>query len=183
MTMTRACLLFFGAFALTGACARDQDPSAPVDGSIDFRTPATNPVTPPGTIVPVPPQRPANEVARFQNSGINDRRRVVISDPVTWAAVWAQANATNLQPPPVPAIDFDTEVVVLASMGTKNSGGYSIDIISAAVVDGQLRVVVRETSPGPGCMRTAALTAPVHIVRAPHGGAPAFIEQSFTRNC
>jgi hypothetical protein len=56
--------------------------------------------------------------------------------------------------------------------------------MSAAVSEGRLRVVVRETSPGPMCGVTAALTAPVHMVRVPRSdGAPVFIEQATTRSC
>jgi hypothetical protein len=108
----------------------------------------------------------------------------VITDAGMWASVWQQVTQNQLPAPALPEVDFDSEVVVLASMGTRNSGGYSIVITSASVVNGQVRIAVQESSPGQNCAVTGALTAPVHIVRVPRlTTTPMFVEQATTTTC
>jgi len=156
-----------------------------MDSVVDQKTPVVS--VPPGVGTPQNPignESAVRVIVRLQHSGMNARRRSVITDAGTWSAVWQQVHQVYGSPPALPDVDFANEAVVLASMGTQRSGGYAIDIMSAAASEGRLRVVVRETSPGSMCGVTAALTAPVHIVRVPRtDGAPVFIEQSTTRSC
>jgi hypothetical protein len=52
-----------------------------------------------------------------------DSMRVAISDTETLRRLWEQATAETPPPkPPVPAIDFSTDMVLLVSAGRRNSG-------------------------------------------------------------
>jgi hypothetical protein len=183
--MLRPFLLLLGAIGTLTACRSDPVP-APLDSNVDQQHPVGIPGgnasgTP--TRDPIGRESTVRQIVRLQYSGINDRRRTVITDAETFAATWQQAYRNQEPPPQLPEIDFAKDVVVLASMGTRSSGGYSIDI-TAEVSEARLRVIVLETSPGPTCAVTAALTAPVHMVLAPRtGGSPIFVEETRTRNC
>lgn len=126
------------------------------------------------------------EVTRYLYSGINDRRRLYIKDEETWTALWSEVTAHVGPKPEVPFIDFGNEAVVVVSMGTRPTGGYSINVesVSESESDGTLYVEVVEVSPGPSCVVTQAESAPVHAVRVPlRNGSVQFIERASTRNC
>src|SRR5687768_9404107 len=107
------------------------------------------------------------EVAQYLYTGIRDRRRIAITTTAAWTALWQEVTAPYQPPPPVPVIDFDAEDVLVASMGSRGSGGYTIAIESVHEADGKVYVTVREVSPGSSCVTTAAITSPVAAVRFP----------------
>jgi hypothetical protein len=126
----------------------------------------------------------SQEVAQYLYTGIRDRRRLFIDDAASWTALWAEVTAPYQPPPPLPAIDFNTESVIVAAMGQRHSGGYAIAIESVHEADGKVYVTVREQSPGSACVVTGALTAPVAAVRIPRRDATSvFVERTETHNC
>jgi hypothetical protein len=100
-------------------------------------------------------------------SGYTSPERRVIAAPADWAAAWSQIHAGRTPVPALPAVDFSRDVVILAAMGTRRSTGFSIVIDEVRVLAGTFYVRVTETSPGRNCAVGAAITAPVHAVRAP----------------
>jgi hypothetical protein len=117
-------------------------------------------------------------------SGLTERERIVVRDASTWAALWPRILGSHRPMPPVPSVDFAREMVVVASMGTRSSGGYTIAIDSVFVARDTLRVVVREQSPGPRCGTTAALTMPVALARLERSELPvSFISRAAVRDC
>ena len=126
---------------------------------------------------------PIEEVARGTYTGIEDRRRVVIRTQADWEAFWNELTRTISPPEPAPAIDFSRRMVIAAAMGTRSSGGFTIDIVSVRARD-MIAVEVLETSPGPSCAVTMALTAPVTAVSVERrDGQVNFIERAETRDC
>lgn len=124
------------------------------------------------------------ELVREYYSGVGSRQRAVIRDGVTWAGFFSEVMRTRQPQPPVPGVDFGEDMVIAAAMGTRPSGGHAIRIDGVYESDGDLYVVVRQVSPGPGCLTTAALTAPVVAVRTPrHTGAVRFVEREETLTC
>jgi len=103
--------------------------------------------------------------ATRSSSGFQDRARVVIEDPHTFAAVWAVLEHGHEPKTEPPAVSFFPERVIVAAMGARTSGGYSITIEGAFVKDGRLFVVVHERSPGADCVVTQAATQPVTVVQ------------------
>ncbi len=162
----RSVLLAIALGALSAGCQTMAEPRVPGDATL------------------LQTQAVPSEVAQYLYTGVPDRRRLLVSGAEAWSDLWAEATAIYQPPPAVPQIDFGTEAVVIASMGTRPSGGYSIAIESVHEADGQIYVTVLETSPGRNCIVTAALTAPVHAVRIPRRNATVvFIERDERRDC
>ena len=117
-------------------------------------------------------------------SGVGEPARVVIRDEPLWRATWTAIWATHQPAPALPAVEFAHEMVVVAALGGRSSGGYGIVVDSATVHGATLVVHVRSTSPGPRCFVTAALTAPVDAARLPrHDGPVEFRERAEVTSC
>lgn len=113
-------------------------------------------------------------------SGIGDSLRVIIRDQTSWRSYWALVHAGMTPVPPVPPVDFRRDMVVLAALGRRPSGGFDIVVDSAYLRDGVVEVVVRRTVPGHGCILTAALTQPVDLARIPARAEPVRFEEHTT---
>jgi hypothetical protein len=121
-------------------------------------------------------------LAQGQVSGIGEPRRQVVQDPVIWAQIWAKHSAGQVPKPPAPKVDFQTEMVIVVTMGTKNTGGYAIEIKRVEPAGERLKIQVQQTSPPPDALVTMALTAPFHFVAVPKIDLkPEFVEQGAQR--
>jgi hypothetical protein len=105
-------------------------------------------------------------------SGLTESARVAVKDAEHWRTVWDQIWANHSEGPALPEVDFSREMLVVAALGTRPSGGYSIYVDSAYYRTDHLEVVVRSISPGAGCGATTALTQPVDIARLPRSSKP-----------
>jgi hypothetical protein len=117
-------------------------------------------------------------------TGVTDRRRQVIRDAETWESVWAEVVSPFAPTPALPAVDFDQYMIVFVAMGTRHTGGHSTEV--EAVTDDSAALVarVREVSPGPGCITTQALTAPVAAKLVPRRDREVtWEEQVSTQDC
>lgn len=117
-------------------------------------------------------------------SGIDDRRRVVIRDEVGWASFWDEfAVAVEPRPDP-PPVDFVTHMVIVATMGQRSSGGYTISVEQVAEKNGILYARVLEASPAVSCVNITVMTAPAVAVTVPrHDGTVAFVEEELELPC
>lgn len=61
-------------------------------------------------------------------------------------------------------IEFEREHVVLAAIGQKPTGGYSVTLDSSEIRGETLELTVRVTEPAPGTMVTQALTTPCAVI-------------------
>jgi hypothetical protein len=117
-------------------------------------------------------------------SGFTEATRFVVRDSAHWAGVWATAFARQTPVPPLPAVSFANEMVVVAALGARPSGGYDIGIEGVAPEGDGAAVHVVTTAPGDDCITTAAITEPVVILRmAAVGGTVRFPERAETRSC
>ncbi len=108
-------------------------------------------------------------------------QRRVIRDPAEFEQVWER-----LDEGPAPAVEFERgEVVVLAASGQRPSGGHRIEVTLAERDAGMLMIEVVETTPGPGCLATAALTQPVTLVAVSGAAASKwqFVERRERSEC
>jgi hypothetical protein len=101
------------------------------------------------------------------NSGFEEQARLVVTSQAEWEAAWARIWRNHSPVPPTPLIDFEREVVLVAAMGSRSSGGYHVKVQAAAAQADRVVVRVVETSPGSGCVVTHAFTEPVDVVRLP----------------
>ena len=135
-----------------------------------------------GTPVPVTRLRPGYTFTF--NSGYTAPARQVVRSEGEWRAVWAKLHQNVMPQPAVPAIDFGREMVLVAALGGRSSGGYSILVDSVYDAGSTLRAVVRKSSPGAGCIVTAALTQPVDVVRVPASArGVGFVDRDEVRDC
>lgn len=120
--------------------------------------------------------------AYLDDSGIASSLRVVVRSADEWNALWDGAGQFA---PPVPDVDFSQEMLVVAALGTKRTGGYNIILESAQETDGgSVEVQVRSSSPGSSCVVTQAITAPLDVARmAKRDGAITFKEVSRVKRC
>lgn len=117
-------------------------------------------------------------------SGVEDRDRRVVRTEGEWRALWTQLARRMGASPPLPPIDFTSDMVVFAAMGTRPSGGFGIEIVRAAPDGGAFEVVVTERSAGAGCASTLLLTAPTAAVRVPRSDLPVrWIERTVVYPC
>ena len=118
---------------------------------------------------PVDGPRPLTTLAQETYSIAKEARREVIRDNAAWAKLWGEVQDMRRLAPPV---EFERQMVLLAALGERRTGGYAVEIVRAEVVEGTLVVHVRETSPVPGARTTMALTAPLHAVMVARNDLP-----------
>lgn len=168
MMKRRAFLMVPGALFALG-CG-DGGPISPVEGRLDLDG---------GQRVEVR----ALHAQPVHNSGIGEPTREVVRTEAEWRAAWLRIWSNHFPQPSVPAVNFSSEAVVVAAMGTRNTGGYTITVDSAVATPGALHVFVTERSPV-RCVTTQALTAPVHAVAVAADGRPVqFHETKAEHDC
>lgn len=86
----------------------------------------------------------------------------LIKSEQAFKAIYKELNIQD-----VPEVDFDKNNVVVAFMGQKRSGGYSITIEKVTVKDNTALVLVKNTVPEPNTTVTMALTAPYCMALIP----------------
>jgi hypothetical protein len=134
-----------------------------------------------GTLVPA---TQVDTVVTRNNSGFDGAERLVIRSQERWAEVWAVIHRTRHPLPDLPQVDFRENVVVVAAMGSRPTGGFSVGIEGVARAGDDLEVLVEERSPGPGCLTTQAVTSPMVAVRIPAPtGRVRFVERQVVRHC
>lgn len=104
-------------------------------------------------------------LAEGSQSSINDPFVAVIRDDATYAKL--RKIEPNL--PTLEADFFRLNVVVAAFLGTRNTGGYSVEI--SRTENGKIRVA--EKAPPKGAMTTQVITSPFKLVSFAPEGSPA----------
>jgi hypothetical protein len=115
-------------------------------------------------------------------SGIGTVERVVIRSEAEWQPFWTRLWGGDRRPRP--AVDFDREMVVAATMGGRPTGGFWIQVDSAVVSSAAVDVFVTEHSPGRSCATTQAFTYPADAVAIPASAHPVrFHDAKATTEC
>jgi hypothetical protein len=96
--------------------------------------------------------------SRALTSALQEPSRVVIRDAATFARTWRRAFGDDAI---LPHVDFARQMVIVAAMGGRASGGYRIVVSDVALVEGRVVVIVDSHVPGASCAVTRATTAPV----------------------
>jgi hypothetical protein len=119
-------------------------------------------------------------IGRWVSSGIKGARRLVIRDPATWSQFWSELGAGVR-----PEVDFSRDLVIAVAAGERPTGGHDLEVRRVSKSGSELRITVVETSPGPGCMTTTALTQPVDVVLVPAAGVTgwSFSDSTATSAC
>jgi hypothetical protein len=120
---------------------------------------------------------PIRSLAKGGMSGIRDPKRELIKETGTWEKLWKQHAVSAGASGKTPAVDFSKEMVIASTMGTKRTGGYSIEILRVEAAGKVLKIYINQSSPPPGAMSIQVLTAPFHFVAVPRSDLkPEFVE-------
>lgn len=107
-----------------------------------------------------------------------EKNQVVVTDAGRYAEELKKYSAE------FPAsIDFDSETIVVATMGTQVSGGYAISAVEAKEYADKVIVQFELVSPGDNCLTTQAQSNPYEFVRVPTKKPIEFIEVQRTQQC
>ena len=106
------------------------------------------------------------------SGGYATAAREVIRGAPQWAEAWKRANSHMAPVPRAPAVDFTKEMVALAALGEKPSGGHGIEIVAAWRTGGKLRILVATRAPAEGQASIAMMTRPWHAVVLPKSDEP-----------
>ncbi len=110
-------------------------------------------------------------VAQGPRSAVTQAREAVARTAAEWQALWKVHGGTE----PATVVDLGKEMVAAVFLGTRATGGYSVEIVSARREGDALVIEYAERVPGPDAIVTQALTSPFHIVRLPqHAGTVRF---------
>ena len=116
-------------------------------------------------------------LAKGALSGIKEAKQEVIRDAAAWERFRKQHSISEQSAERIPPVDFSKEMIVAATMGTKRTGGYTIEIVRVEPAGKSLQIFVKQTSPPPGALTIQALTAPFHFVAVPKSDLkPEFVE-------
>ena len=116
-------------------------------------------------------------LAKGALSGIKEAKQEVIRDAAAWERFRKQHSISEQSAERIPPVDFSKEMIVAATMGTKRTGGYTIEIVRVEPTEKSLKIFVKRTSPPPGALTIQALTAPFHFVAVPKSDLkPEFVE-------
>jgi hypothetical protein len=110
-------------------------------------------------------EQPFESVVSELHSGIAEKRREVVRDQESWARLWSEINRGQDSAGPPPAVDFSRQMLIVAALGTRPTGGFAVKVRGVSTRGDRLEVVVLESCPAQGAMVTAALTQPVEVVR------------------
>jgi hypothetical protein len=137
----------------------------------------------PGTPVAVIRFR-AEPYSFMSSSGLWQPARVIVRDEATWRSTWSAIWSGTSPVPEVPVVDFDREMIVVAALGSRPTGGYGILVQSANVNDDGLMITIRTIAPGPHCGTTQAFTQPVDLARIPRlAGEVRFTDDPVVLDC
>ncbi len=160
-------------------------PSAPVVDPDPAPAPAAAPAPAPEAPTATPETSADStlelrRIGRWASSSIRGSRRLVIRDQGTWSQFWSELGAGVR-----PDVDFSRDLVIAVASGERATGGHDIQVWSVDRAGGELRIEVLETSPGAGCVTTAALTQPVDVVMVPGAGVTgwSFIDRAVAKDC
>ena len=109
------------------------------------------------------PSASLRTLEKGSQSFVDDLKQVTARTTDEWNAVWKQHAPDR----PAPAVDFSREMVVGIFVGSRNSAGYSVEIVSVEKQAAGILVRYKETMPSRAAVTAQILTSPYHLVAVP----------------
>jgi hypothetical protein len=100
-----------------------------------------------------------------------ERSLVIATDEASFSELWEKLHSSQIPTPDRPHVNFEESIVAGAMMGVQPSGGYSIEVMEAAVDPDYLWIRTDEKEPGQDCAVTDVITSPYHLVKIPRAPA------------
>src|SRR4051794_8109026 len=89
-------------------------------------------------------------VDKGTTSGFMAPQEMFVSSLKEWTDLWTTRLGSTGEKRLHPGIDFDRDVVIVAALGTKNTGGYTIEITRIVKTKTDIQVFVKRTAPPEG---------------------------------
>lgn len=112
-------------------------------------------------------------VAKGEFSGVAEMREVVVRDAAEWEALW-RVHAAEEAPP---AVAFSERSAAAVFLGTRPTGGFSVEITGASREGAAVVLQYVEHAPAASDIVTQVLTSPFHIVTFPRHEGPVRFEK------
>lgn len=107
---------------------------------------------------------PRRTLAKGSVSGITTSIWEVVKNQAEWEKLW-KAHSPVVEPESAaPRVDFNREMVVVATMGRRSTAGYEIEITRIKERDSRLVVFVKSTLPPADAILAQQLTSPFHMI-------------------
>ncbi|MBE2228613.1 MAG: protease complex subunit PrcB family protein [Ignavibacteria bacterium] len=127
---------------------------------------------------------PSEIVLDGMYSAIEEKREVLITNNEQFQSLMNEIYRNMDQMPRFPVVDFTKNSVVAVFIGERPNGGYMVSIDSITEGSRYVNVNVVETTPGPNCMTTQAITRPFAIVKIPKtDNKPVFKTKQIVKDC
>lgn len=115
---------------------------------------------------------------------ISGKKEVLIKNNDDYQKLMNEVYSNLDQMPRIPEVDFSKNSVVAVFMGTKNTGGYLVNVDKVIKRTSALTVSIYETSPGANCQETQMLSQPYEIVKIPKTDQKVkYIYKQRTKDC
>lgn len=134
----------------------------------DYRVGLTIAALPPLAGAPLPLTRIANS----DFGGFDTTATIVIRDAAAWSAFWRRMWGAMNEPPPLPAVDFATDMVVAFASGVQPTLGHEVVLAGARENGAGVWIQVLERSPGSSCFEGQMITHPIDVARIPRRPNP-----------
>ena len=144
-------ILVFALISVIVASAQDQD----------AKTTQTQTQTQPQTEVTVTYEI----IQQGTYSGIKEAAARVITTKKDWEELWKNHTSVLVPQPPLPELNFDTDVVAVIFSGEKRTSGYRIVIKSIAAEGNDVVVQYMETEPPADSFTLQVLTQPFVMIK------------------
>ena len=118
----------------------------------------------------------SSTIAKGVLSGIGVPRYLVIRERADWEKLWAEHTSIFIPPPPLPPVDFSSDMAVAVYSGEKPTGGFFMEIHEVRRTKIGLVVRYVENGPRPGVIAAFVLTQPFHIIRLARAPEPVDFE-------
>ena len=140
--------------------------------------PADSPPAPPAVVAPpASPTIPIMVLFSGMDSKVKQKSYFMIAS-LGWENFWRDNFNGE-----APEVDFSESTVFAAMLGSKSTGGYSIEPIEAKDLGDSIEIRVREVAPTPDCEVTQALTNPYFIGSIPRTSKPVKLVFEMERRC
>lgn len=111
-------------------------------------------------------------IDRGQQSGHQSASNQVIQTQDAWVKLWQLHRPGKQGEGTLPKVDFEKETVLAVFDGTRNTGGFAVEIQSVREMAGKLTVQVLRTRPSADGALIQVLTSPFHLVAIPKSTLP-----------
>jgi len=127
---------------------------------------------------PFRPMAPEAIVYQDDAGGLQDSSYVAVTDALDWQRQWERVTATNPNPPSLPSVDFDKEMLLIAAAGRMKAGD-RIHVDSVGIQKDIFRAFVTITT---ACTQLDIDVFPLEIVRVPKTGSRVQFQVARTRD-